>query len=171
MRVLFLITTLLSASVVLSACQRTSTNSTTSTSESSVTSEVVVETNDVDGADTSSATVSTSQTQSGTGSDSSSNSVVSTSGQESTVALTTKNYDFSVETIRVSSGTDLTLNITNEEGRHDFVIDALGVDSGVLPLGKEVELTIPTDKPGRYEYYCSVGDHRERGMVGTLIIE
>ena len=33
----------------------------------------------------------------------------------------------------------------------------------------EVEFVV--DKAGTFEYYCSVGNHRQMGMVGKLIVE
>ena len=32
-------------------------------------------------------------------------------------------------------------------------------------------VTFIADQEGSFEYYCSVGNHREEGMVGTLIVE
>jgi hypothetical protein len=30
---------------------------------------------------------------------------------------------------------------------------------------------VTLDRPGTYEFWCSVGNHRERGMVGTLTVQ
>lgn len=30
---------------------------------------------------------------------------------------------------------------------------------------------ISLDQPGTYEFWCSIGNHREQGMVGTITIE
>lgn len=87
------------------------------------------------------------------------------------VALTMSNFTFGQDEIRVKQGEKLVLSVTNSEGVHDIVIDELGVNSGIIPEGETQEVTIPTDQPGTYEYYCSVGQHRQLGMVGTLIIE
>jgi uncharacterized cupredoxin-like copper-binding protein len=34
--------------------------------------------------------------------------------------------------------------------------------------GQSATFTFPT--PGRFEFWCPVGQHRERGMVGTLTV-
>ena len=33
------------------------------------------------------------------------------------------------------------------------------------------DLKVDLDKPGRYVWYCPVGDHRERGMKGTITVK
>ncbi len=87
------------------------------------------------------------------------------------IAVVASNFAFDVTEIKAKVGDPLTVAVTNEEGFHDFVIDELEVDSGMIPAGETKELTIPTNKPGTYEFYCSVGEHRKMGMKGMLIIE
>ena len=87
------------------------------------------------------------------------------------VAIVANDFTFDVTEIKVKQGEKLTLSVMNEKGFHDLVIDELDVNSGMIKAGDTIELEIPTDKPGTYEYYCSVGQHREMGMKGTLIIE
>ncbi|GIK84284.1 MAG: hypothetical protein BroJett025_09060 [Patescibacteria group bacterium] len=87
------------------------------------------------------------------------------------IAMIADDFSFDVKEIRVKQGEKLTVSVTNEKGFHDFVIDELAVNSGMIPAGETMELEIPTDKPGTYEYYCSVGQHRQMGMKGTLIVE
>lgn len=91
--------------------------------------------------------------------------------QGQVVSLLADDFTFGVEEVRVKQGEKLTLSVTNSHGFHDLVIDELGVNSGMIPEGETMDIEIPTDQPGTYEYYCSVGQHRELGMKGTLIIE
>lgn len=90
---------------------------------------------------------------------------------ELVAVVTANNFSYDVKEIKVKQGEKLTISVTNTEGIHDFIIDELAVNSGMIKVGETVELEIPTDKPGTYEYYCSVGQHRQMGMKGTLIIE
>lgn len=90
--------------------------------------------------------------------------------QEQTV-ITATDFAYDVKEIKAKQGDSLVVAFTNSEGTHDFVIDELGVNSGVLNAGETMNMTIPTDKPGTYEFYCSVGQHRQMGMKGVLIIE
>jgi plastocyanin len=91
--------------------------------------------------------------------------------KEAQPQLNSSNFTFGVDTIKAKVGEKLVIKVTNDDGVHDFVIDELGVSSGKITEGDTMEITIPTDKPGTYEYYCSIGKHRDLGMVGTLIIE
>jgi plastocyanin len=103
---------------------------------------------------------------------------VTTDGQTTTQTssmqtITVKGNDFKydVKEIKAKKGEQLKVVFMNTAGFHDFVIDELNVNSGKIAAGKSAELSIPTDKPGTYEFYCSVGNHRAQGMKGTLIIE
>jgi plastocyanin len=90
---------------------------------------------------------------------------------EGQVALSMADFRFSQNEIRVKRGEALTLLVTNDQGVHDIVIDELGVNSSLIPVGQTVEVVVPTDVAGAFEFYCSVGSHRQLGMVGRLIIE
>jgi plastocyanin len=155
-RTVTLLLLLLGSSVLFSACQKAATTEVPAD---------VVPTEEVMVKDTGDSQVEITGSQSQT----------STGGTESmeqgtTVAMTTKNFTFSVDKLTASKDSTLVVELTNTEGTHDFVIDELGVSTGILPEGKTVAVTIPTDKPGTYEYYCSIGSHRKMGMVGTITI-
>jgi nitrite reductase (NO-forming) len=81
------------------------------------------------------------------------------------------NFKYSVKNIEVNQGDRVKIKITNVEGTHDFVLDELNVDSGLLPRNQEQTIEFVADKKGSYEYYCSVGKHRELGMWGTITIK
>lgn len=95
--------------------------------------------------------------------------------EEGNIVVEMGNYSFSPSTMTVKAGDTVKLKLVNKDMMHDFVIDELDVESNVLEeVGQEevFEFTVPASAKGKsYEYYCSVGDHREKGMVGTLIVE
>ncbi len=81
------------------------------------------------------------------------------------------NFAFQPNEISMNAGETIKVKIVNSEGFHDLVIDELNVKSKQLKEGEEeiLEITVPEDtESGTYEFYCSVGNHREQGMVGTL---
>lgn len=84
-------------------------------------------------------------------------------------------FSFTPSTMTVQAGDTVRVKIVNKEGMHDFVIDELDVKSSQLTEVDEsevIEFTVPADASGEtYEYYCSVGEHRAMGMVGTLVVE
>lgn len=73
--------------------------------------------------------------------------------------------------IRVKAGEPVTITLNSVDMQHDFVIDELGVQSEIIPGGQSTTFTFTPAEPGEYEFYCSVGQHRANGMVGTLIVE
>lgn len=83
-------------------------------------------------------------------------------------------YKFNPDEIRVKAGQTVTIKLHNAGGIHDFVIDELDVASEESSTGEDTEVTftVPEDAAGEsYEYYCGVGNHRQLGMVGMLIVE
>lgn len=53
---------------------------------------------------------------------------------------------------------------------HNFLIDALGVNSGDVAAGGQTTVTI-TAPAGSYEYYCSIVGHKAAGMFGTMTVQ
>lgn len=54
---------------------------------------------------------------------------------------------------------------------HNFVIDDYDVATSELGEEEEEEVEFVADKSGTFEYYCSVGNHRQQGMRGKLVVE
>jgi hypothetical protein len=87
---------------------------------------------------------------------------------------------FSLSVIRAQEGRPLTVRLTSVDnrfhtdggGKHQFAIDALGVNIIAPPLGTR-EVTFTPTKPGVYEYYCDVccGGRANPTMQGKLIVE
>lgn len=82
------------------------------------------------------------------------------------------NFNFSETELRVKEGDEVTINFKAVEGFHDWVVDEFdAATTQVRPEDGMVSVTFVADQVGEFEYYCSVGEHRARGMVGTLIVE
>lgn len=91
------------------------------------------------------------------------------SGGEHQIVATDSAFDTDAITAKPGDTIVLTNNGFLE---HDFVVDELGLDSGLANNGETMTVTIPEDAaPGDYEFYCAVPGHKEAGMVGTLTIE
>lgn len=87
---------------------------------------------------------------------------------EGAIAMRAGNFFFSPKTLTVSVGEEVVLDIRST-GTHTFTIDELGVNVR-FGTGKATVRFTP-DRPGQFEYYCAIPGHRERGMIGTLIVE
>lgn len=73
--------------------------------------------------------------------------------------------------IRVKLGETVKIIFNDVEGFHDFVIDEFNVKTPQIQGPNTAEVIFTVDKAGVFEFYCSVGRHREMGMNGTLIVE
>ncbi len=81
------------------------------------------------------------------------------------------NHAFDVQEIRVKKGDTVTINFESTEGYHDWVVDEFDAATAKVQPGTPTSVTFVADQSGTFEYYCSVGNHRAEGMVGTLVVE
>ncbi len=80
-------------------------------------------------------------------------------------------FKFSLSEIKVKKGDTVRIIFRNMEGTHDWKIDEFNVATKVLSVGQEETIEFIAGKTGRFEYYCSVGTHRQAGMKGALVVE
>lgn len=81
------------------------------------------------------------------------------------------NFEFSVTEIKVNKGDKVRIVFDNEEGFHDWVVDEFNAKTNKIQAGESETIEFIANKTGTFEYYCSVGSHRQMGMVGNLIVE
>lgn len=96
---------------------------------------------------------------------------VITDAERKIVIIDSQNYSFSEKEIRAKEGQTVQITLNDKDGFHDLVIDAFNVKTKRLNAGENDTITFVADKKGTFEYYCSVGKHRQMGMKGTLIVE
>jgi plastocyanin len=80
-------------------------------------------------------------------------------------------FFFKPNEMRVKKGDTVKINFINDEGFHDWVIDEFNARTKQIQAGKSETIEFVADKAGTFEYYCSVGQHRQNGMKGNLIVE
>lgn len=90
---------------------------------------------------------------------------------ENTIEVEGGMFYFKPDVIKVKKGERVKIAFKNIEGMHDFVIDELNVASKLIGGGEITVVEFTPDQVGSFEYYCSVSDHRAKGMKGTLIVE
>ena len=88
-----------------------------------------------------------------------------------TIRMEAGSFYYAPSEIRVSAGDKVKIELTSVDMMHDFNIDELNVKSPVTLAGETSVIEFIAEEPGEYEYYCSVGNHRAMGQVGTLIVE
>ena len=88
------------------------------------------------------------------------------------VELEAEEYFFSVDQITVNSGETVKLTLTNSGTMpHDFQIEGQRIGTQVVSPGESETIEFNIDEPGTYTFYCSINNHREMGMEGTLVVE
>ena len=81
------------------------------------------------------------------------------------------NFTFTPNMISVNKGDTVRILFKNMDGIHDLVIDEFNVKTKQISSGQEETIEFVADKVGTFEYYCSVGSHRQMGMIGTLEVK
>jgi plastocyanin len=93
-----------------------------------------------------------------------------------TFVISGENFKFTMNgvdnpEIKVKQGDKIKIEFTSASGFHDFVIDELGAKTEKLRDGGSQAIEFTASKKGTFEYYCSVGEHRAKGMKGNFIVE
>lgn len=80
-------------------------------------------------------------------------------------------FSFSTKEIRVKQGDTVQVTFNNKGGMHDWNLDEFNAHTPIITAGNSATVEFKADKTGTFEYYCSVMNHRQMGMVGKLIVE
>jgi carboxymethylenebutenolidase len=93
-----------------------------------------------------------------------------------TFSLTGENYRFLMDgienpTLRVRQGDKVRIEFTSSEGFHDWVLDEFDAATEKVRAVDSTSVEFTATSKGTFEYYCSVGQHRQLGMKGKLIVE
>lgn len=79
-------------------------------------------------------------------------------------------FYYDPDIIEAKVGQTVRVTFNSVDMQHDFDIDELDLDTEVIPGGESLTFEFTPTEVGEFEYYCSVGSHREEGMVGTLVV-
>jgi plastocyanin len=88
------------------------------------------------------------------------------------------NPSFAPATLSAAAGSMIRVTLTNGDTvqqvpliEHDWVLEGVsGAKTATVAPGAKTEVSFAAPKAGAYKYFCSIGDHRERGMEGTLTV-
>lgn len=97
--------------------------------------------------------------------------VVTTDTEVKEFVVTGSNFAFAPSTMKVNKGDTVRIVFQNSGGNHDWVIDEFNARTKMIGSGQTETIEFVADQSGTFEYYCSVGTHRQMGMKGTLIVE
>lgn len=87
-----------------------------------------------------------------------------------TAVVTARDFAFEPEILRTKAS-EVKVELRNTgEALHDFTIEGKEKEKVIAPKDETATGTFSLAK-GTYTFYCSVADHRQRGMEGTLTVE
>lgn len=78
---------------------------------------------------------------------------------------------FKPNLITVKKGDTVRIVMNSVDMQHDFVIDELNVRMPITKSGETNTVEFVADQTGSFEFYCSVGQHRQNGQYGTLVVQ
>lgn len=88
-----------------------------------------------------------------------------------TIAIAGNEFSYTPSAIVAKVGQTVTVTYKNTgKYPHNFVIDELGFTSKTIKAGETDTFSFVPNKTGAFSFYCSLPNHREKGMVGTLSI-
>ena len=89
------------------------------------------------------------------------------------VQVVAKEFSFSLSRVHVKAGSAVIELANFGQDPHDLRLQRAGARHiaglGVVPPGARKELSLKL-AVGRYSLWCSVADHRQRGMRATLVV-
>jgi plastocyanin len=80
-------------------------------------------------------------------------------------------FAFNPNQLTVKKGEKVKIIFEDDGGFHDLVVDGYNIQTQKVTTGNTSEVEFVADKAGTFAYYCSVANHREKGMQGTLTVE
>jgi plastocyanin len=88
------------------------------------------------------------------------------------IVVEASEFEYAPSTITAETGETVRLVFKNVgDTMHDFVIDELSAQTSRIAGGEEEVILFTANQAGEYSFYCSVGNHRQLGMEGTLVVE
>jgi len=92
-------------------------------------------------------------------------------GPGSTVEVVAKEFSFTPAKLTLKAGQPSTITLKNTGSiEHDMTVGDAGFKLTVTS-GKTGNKELKLDKPGTYEFHCSVAGHKDAGMKGELTVE
>lgn len=95
-----------------------------------------------------------------------------TEGEVREIMVEGDEYSFSPTTFELVAGETVKITFKNT-GKlpHNLTITELGISTKTIGGGQTDSVTVTADKTGMYSFFCSVGNHRQLGMEGSLEIK
>jgi plastocyanin len=90
------------------------------------------------------------------------------------VQIVARDFSYSLSRVQLRSGATVVELMNLGQDAHDLRLQRVGArhiaGTPVVSSGDRAELSVRL-APGRYQVWCSVADHRARGMAATLVVK
>jgi len=110
----------------------------------------------------------------GGSSDGSSSTAAQAGGAASNVDISETDFKLNPSDPKVKSG-QVTFNVSNDgQTVHSLEVEGPNGDQELqsdLSPGQKGVLIVDLSKPGKYEFYCPVGNHKQLGMKGEITVQ
>ncbi|MEK9207640.1 MAG: cupredoxin domain-containing protein [Patescibacteria group bacterium] len=91
---------------------------------------------------------------------------------ENEITVEAGEFQFTPSEITVKKGEKVKITFKNAgKFPHNFTIADLSIATKRINPGQEDTVEFTANKTGEFKFFCSVGNHQEQGMVGTLTVE
>jgi uncharacterized cupredoxin-like copper-binding protein len=105
---------------------------------------------------------------------SSSSTAAQAGGAASNVDISETDFKLNPSDPKVKSG-QVTFNVSNDgQTVHSLEVEGPNGDQELqsdLSPGQKGVLSVDLSKPGKYEFYCPVGNHKQLGMKGEITVQ
>jgi plastocyanin len=85
------------------------------------------------------------------------------------IAVRAEGLVFTPTELTVRVGEPVAISLTSHNADHDLTSDDLNLHV-FAPAGSSAVGGFTAERPGTYEFYCSVAGHKQAGMVGTIVV-
>jgi uncharacterized cupredoxin-like copper-binding protein len=109
----------------------------------------------------------------GSGDDEGEDAAGGDAGAGQTIEVVGTEFKLQPATVQLDGPGTYTFVFRNEGGTvHALEIEGQGVEEETeeIDAGETAELTVELTEAGEYEMYCPVGNHKDQGMEGTVVI-
>ena len=89
------------------------------------------------------------------------------------IAVTEREFSIAPKNVEVPKAGTVTFTIKNAGGtEHALEVEGPNgeKETDAIAPGASTTLKVRLDKPGRYEWYCPIDDHKGKGMRGTIVV-
>jgi plastocyanin len=88
------------------------------------------------------------------------------------VTVTMTEFKFKLSKHTFKAGDTVIFKVVNKgDELHDFMLSSLNKKTKYIKSGKSAILKVTFKKKGKYPYLCTVGEHAQRGMQGTITVK